>query len=119
MAIAKTAAAVVKGIALLLSSMGGAVVVFVIIAAVLALMTTAFGVFYSPFDDTEGTKRIAQIVAETNSEFNNRISEIENNVKHDSVEYHSDSGNHIFVTNWTQVVAVLRHEEIRNRCLTL
>ena len=106
MAIAKTAAAVVKGIALLLSSMGGAVVVFVIIAAVLALMTTAFGVFYSPFDDTEGTKRIAQIVAETNSEFNNRISEIENNVKHDSVEYHSDSGNHIFVTNWTQVVAV-------------
>ena len=106
MAIAKTAAAVVKGIALLLSSMGGAVVVFVIIAAVLALMTTAFGVFYSPFDDTEGTKRIAQIVAETNSEFNNRISEIENNVKHDNVEYHSDNDNHIFVTNWTQVVAV-------------
>ena len=120
MAIAKTAAAVVKGIALLLSSMGGAVVVFVIIAAVLALMTTAFGVFYSPFDDTEGTKRIAQIVAETNAEFNNRISEIENNVKHDSVEYHGDNGsNHIFVTNWTQVVAVLRHEEIQSRRLTL
>ena len=106
MAIGKTAAAVVKGIVMLLSSMGGAVVVFVIIAAVLALMTTAFGVFYSPFDDTEGTKRIAQIVAETNAEFNNSVSEIENNVKHDSVEYHSDSGNHIFVTNWTQIVAV-------------
>ena len=75
---------------------------------------------HSLFDDTEGTKRIAQIVAETNAEFNNRISEIENNVKHDSVEYHGDNGsNHIFVTNWTQVVAVLRHEEIQSRRLTL
>ena len=61
---------------------------------------------HSLFDDTEETKRIAQIVAETNAEFNNKISEIENNVKHDSVEYHSDNGNHIFVTNWTQVVDV-------------
>ena len=62
---------------------------------------------HSLFDDTEETKRIAQIVAETNAEFNNKISEIENNVKHDSVEYHGDNGsNHIFVTNWTQVVAV-------------
>ncbi|HIT86572.1 MAG TPA: hypothetical protein IAB62_02130 [Candidatus Coprocola pullicola] len=62
MAIAKTAEAVVKGIALLLSSIGGAVVIFVIIAAVLALMTTAFGVFYSPFDDTEETKGLLRLL---------------------------------------------------------
>lgn len=74
----------------------------------LALVSTTFGVFFSAYDDTAGTRRIAEIVAETNSEFYAKVSEIENEMPHDTVEYHvmPDGGNQLFITNWTEVVAV-------------
>lgn len=107
-AIANTVTAFVKGILAALGGLSGLIIVFVIIGAVLALVSTAFGVFFSTYDDTAGTRRIAEIVAETNSQFYAKIDEIENSVTHDAVEYHvvPDGGDRLFITNWTEVVAV-------------
>ncbi len=107
-AIANTVTAFVKGILAALGGLSGLIVVFVIIGTVLALVSTAFGVFFSVYDDTAGAKRIAEIVAETNSEFYAKVSEIEKEVPHDKVEYHvvPDGGDQLFITNWTEVVAV-------------
>ena len=106
--IANTVTAFVKGILAALGGLSGLIVVFVIIGAVLALVSTAFGVFFSAYDDTAGTRRIAEIVAEINSEFYAKVDEIEKEVPHDTVEYHvmPDGGERLFITNWTEVVAV-------------
>lgn len=107
-AVIHTAQAFVKSILAALGGMGAALVVFVIIAAVMAVVSTSFGIFFSAFDHTEGTKQVAQIVAETNYEFNQRVREIENSVAYDSIVYHClpDSGSDLLITNWTDVVAV-------------
>lgn len=100
--------AFVKSILAALGGMGAALVVFVIIAAVMAVVSTSFGIFFSTFDNTAGTKQVAQIVAETNYEFNQRVREIENSVAYDSIVYHClpDDGSDLLITNWTDVVAV-------------
>ena len=51
---------------------------------------------------------MAQIVAETNYEFNQKIREIEKSVAYDSIVYHClpDGGSELLITNWTDVVAV-------------
>lgn len=51
---------------------------------------------------------MAQIVAETNYEFNQKVKEIENSVAYDSIVYHClpDGGSDLLITNWTDVVAV-------------
>ena len=107
-AIKNTTVAFVKGILAAVGGLSGIIVVFVIIGAVLALVSTAFGVFFSSFDDTEGTRRIAEIVAETNNDFYDRVDEIEADIEHDKVVYHlePDGGSQLFITNWHQVVAV-------------
>ena len=88
--------------------MGAALVVFVIIAAVMAVVSTSFGIFFSTFDNTAGTKQVAQIVAETNYEFNQKVREIENSVAYDSIVYHClpDGGSELLISNWTDVIAV-------------
>lgn len=100
--------AFVKSILAALGGMGAALVVFVIIAAVMAVVSTSFGIFFSTFDNTAGTKQVAQIVAETNYEFNQRVREIENSVAYDSIVYHClpDGGSELLISNWTDVVAV-------------
>lgn len=107
-AVIHTAQAFVKSILAALSGMGVALVVFVIIAAVMAVVSTSFGIFFSTFDNTAGTKQVAQIVAETNYEFNQKVKEIEKRVAYDSIVYHClpDGGSDLLITNWTDVVAV-------------
>ena len=107
-AVIHTAQAFVKSILTALGGMSVALVVFVIIAAVMAVVSTSFGIFFSTFDHTEGTKQVAQIVAETNYEFNLKVKEIENSVAYDSIVYHClpDGGSDLLITNWTDVVAV-------------
>lgn len=107
-AVIHTAQAFVKSILTALGGMSVALVVFVIIAAVMAVVSTSFGIFFSTFDNTAGTKQVAQIVAETNYEFNQRIREIENSVAYDSIVYHClpDGGSELLISNWTDVVAV-------------
>lgn len=107
-AVTNTVTAFVKSILAALGGLSGLIVIFVIIGAVLALVSTAFGVFFSAYDDTAGTRRIAEIVAETNSEFYKKVGDIENSVSHDKVEYHvvPSGENQLFITNWTEVVAV-------------
>ena len=107
-AVIHTAQAFVKSILAALGGMGAALVVFVIIAAVMAVVSTSFGIFFSTFDNTAGTKQVAQIVAETNYEFNQKVREIEKRVAYDSIVYHSlpDGGSDLLITNWTDVVAV-------------
>ena len=107
-AITNTVMAFVKSVLAALGGLSGLIVVFVIIGAVLALGSTAFGVFFSTYDDTAGTRRIAEIVAETNSEFCKKVGDIENSVFHDKVQYHviPNGGEQLFITNWTEVVAV-------------
>lgn len=107
-AVIHTAQAFVKSILAALGGMGAALVVFVIIAAVMAVVSTSFGIFFSTFDHTEGTKQVAQIVAETNYEFNQKVKEVENSVAYDSIVYHClpDGGSDLLITNWTDVVAV-------------
>jgi len=100
--------AFVKSILAALGGMGAALVVFVIIAAVMAVVSTSFGIFFSTFDNTAGTKQVAQIVAETNYEFNQKVREIEKSVAYDSIVYHClpDGGSELLISNWTDVVAV-------------
>ena len=107
-AVIHTAQAFVKSILAALGGMSAALVIFVIIAAVMAVVSTSFGIFFSTFDHTEGTKQVAQIVAETNYEFNQKVKEIENSVAYDSIVYHClpDGGSDLLITNWTDVVAV-------------
>lgn len=107
-AVIHTAQAFVKSILTALGGMSVALVVFVIIAAVMAVVSTSFGIFFSTFDHTEGTKQVAQIVAETNYEFNQKVKEIENSVAYDSIVYHClpDGGSELLISNWTDVVAV-------------
>ena len=107
-AVIHTAQAFIKSILAALGGMGAALVVFVIIAAVMAVVSTSFGIFFSTFDNTAGTKQVAQIVAETNYEFNQKIREIEKSVAYDSIVYHClpDGGSELLITNWTDVVAV-------------
>lgn len=107
-AVIHTAQAFVKGILAALGGMGAALVVFMIIAAVMAVVSTSFGIFFSTFDNTAGTKQVAQIVAETNYEFNQKVREIEKSVAYDSIVYHClpDGGRDLLITNWTDVVAV-------------
>lgn len=107
-AVIHTAQAFVKSILAAPGGMSAALVVFVIIAAVMAVVSTSFGIFFSTFDHTEGTKQVAQIVAETNYEFNQKVKEIENSVAYDSIEYHClpDGSSDLLITNWTDVVAV-------------
>lgn len=107
-AVIHTAQAFVKSILAALGGMGAALVIFVIIAAVMAVVSTSFGIFFSTFDHTEGTKQVAQIVAETNYEFNQKVREIEKSVAYDSIVYHClpDGGSDLLITNWTDVVAV-------------
>lgn len=107
-AVTNTVTAFVKSILAVLGGLSGLIVIFVIIGAVLALVSTAFGVFFSAYDDTAGTRRIAEIVAETNGEFYTKVDNIEKNVPHDKVKYHvvPSGENQLFITNWTEVVAV-------------
>lgn len=107
-AVIHTAQAFVKSILTALGGMSAALVVFVIIAAVMAVVSTSFGIFFSTFDNTAGTKQVAQIVAETNYEFNQRVREIEKSVAYDSIVYHClpDGGSELLISNWTDVVAV-------------
>lgn len=107
-AVIHTAQAFVKNILAALGGMSAALVVFVIIAAVMAVVSTSFGIFFSTFDHTEGTKQVAQTVAETNYEFNQKVKEIKNSVAYDSIVYHCqlDGGGDLLITNWTDVVAV-------------
>lgn len=107
-AVIHTAQAFVKSILTALGGMGAALVVFVIIAAVMAIVSTSFGIFFSTFDNTAGTKQVAQIVAETNYEFNQKVREIEKSVAYDSIVYHClpDGGSELLISNWTDVVAV-------------
>lgn len=107
-AVIHTAQAFVKSVLTALGGMSAALVVFVIIAAVMAVVSTSFGIFFSTFDNTAGTKQVAQIVAETNYEFNQKVKEIENSVAYDSIMYHClpDGGSDLLITNWTDVVAV-------------
>ena len=107
-AVIHTAQAFVKSILTAVGGMGAALVVFVIIAAVMAVVSTSFGIFFSTFDNTAWTKQVAQIVAETNYEFNKKVREIENSVAYDSIVYHClpDGGSDLLITNWTDVVAV-------------
>lgn len=107
-AVIHTAQAFVKSVLTALGGMGAALVVFVIIAAVMAVVSTSFGIFFSTFDNTAGTKQVAQIVAETNYEFHQKVRKIENSVAYDSIVYHClpDGGSDLLITNWTDVVAV-------------
>ena len=79
----RAAAALAKDMLAALGSLGGAVVLMVIIAVVVALLSTSFGIFFSSFDQSEGTKTVSEIVAEVNGEFYAEAAEIANNVKHD------------------------------------
>ena len=107
-AVIHTAQAFVKSILTALGGMSVALVVFVIIAAVMAVVSTSFGIFFSAFDHTEGTKQVAQIVAETNYEFNQRVREIENSVAYDSIVYHClpDSGSDLLINHALDVVTM-------------
>lgn len=104
----RAAIGLAKDILAALGSLSGAVAIMVIIAVVAALLSTSFGIFFSPFDQTEGTKAVSEIVAEVNGEFYAKAAEIGNSVVHDTIEYHNQpgGGTSLFITNWPDVIAV-------------
>ncbi|MCL6458584.1 MAG: C40 family peptidase [Gorillibacterium sp.] len=104
----KAAAALVKGLMLLVGTSGAFLALFLIIIAVAALISSPFGIFFSSDNKDAEVKAISSVVQEVNDEFSAKIEDIKNTHSDvDSVEIHySGSADNIRVDNWMDVIAV-------------
>ena len=93
----KTTIAIIKAIILatktLISAIiaGGwvAVVIIVVICLIAMLCTSIFGIFFSNEDEV-GEMNMSSVIRELNTEFTNRITEIQKNTGHDEFEINSN-----------------------------
>lgn len=93
----KTAIAIIKAIILatkaLISAIiaGGwvAVVVIIVICLIAMICTSIYGIFFSNEKDV-GDKTMSSVIREINTEFTNKITEIQTNTEHDEYEINSN-----------------------------
>ena len=103
----KSAIAIIKAIILatkaLISAIiaGGwvAVVIIVVICLIAMLCTSIFGIFFSNEDEI-GEKNMSSVIRELNTEFTNRITEIQKNNEHDEFEINSNKA------QWKDIISI-------------
>ena len=103
----KSAIAIIKAIILatkaLISAIiaGGwvAVVIIVVVCLIAMLCTSIFGIFFSNEDEI-GEKNMSSVIRELNTEFTNRITEIQKNNEHDEFEINSNKA------QWKDIISI-------------
>ena len=103
----KSAIAIIKAIILatkaLISAIiaGGwvAVVIIVVICLIAMLCTSIFGIFFSNEDEI-GEKNMSSVIRKLNTEFTNRITEIQKNNEHDEFEINSNKA------QWKDIISI-------------
>ena len=103
----KAAAAIVRGL-LALAGMGGpGLVLIVIVIAAAALIASPFGILFSGDNKDSGVQSVSSVVQQVDTEFNQKISDIEQANPHDSVNIqYVGSADNTRVDNWLDILAV-------------
>ena len=103
----KAAAAIIRGL-LALAGIGvpGLILIVIVIAAA-ALIASPFGILFSGNNTDSGVQSVSSVVQQVDAEFNQKISDIEQNNPHDSVNIqYVGSADNTRVDNWLDVLAV-------------
>lgn len=103
----KSAIAIIKAIILVTKALisaiiaGGwvAVVIIIVICLIAMLCTSIFGIFFSNEDEI-GEKNMSSVIRELNTEFTNRITEIQKNNEHDEFEINSNKA------QWKDIISI-------------
>lgn len=102
-----TAKAIIAGIKSLVAAIvaGGwvAVVIIIVICVIGLIAGSCYGIFFSDEDGTEGTP-LSEVVASLNSEFETKITDIQNSTTYNDFEIESSDG--VTSINWEDVLAV-------------
>lgn len=102
----KAAAAVVRGL-LALAGIGGPMLVLVVIVIAAALIASPFGILFSGDNTDSGVQTVSGVVQQVDTEFNQKVSDIEQSNPHDSVNIqYVGSADNTRVDNWLDVLAV-------------
>lgn len=102
----KAAAAIVRGL-LALVGMGGPGLVLVVIVIAAALIASPFGILFSGDNRDSGVQSVSSVVQQADTEFNQKISDIEQSNPHDSVNIqYVGSADNTRVDNWLDILAV-------------
>ncbi|WP_214629639.1 C40 family peptidase [Paenibacillus agaridevorans] len=106
--VVKVAALLVKGVAALLGVSSTVIVVLCIVMALAAVISSPFGIFVSGENTDADVKLLSQIVQELDTEFADRLAEIQQSADHiDRVKIHYPrSADNTRVDNWMDVIAV-------------
>lgn len=103
----KAAAAIVRGLLALAGIGGPGLVLVVIVIAAAALIASPFGILFSGDNTDSGVQSVSGVVQQVDTEFNQKISEIEQSNPHDSVNIqYVGSADNTRVDNWLDVLAV-------------
>ena len=106
-ATAVTIKAIIAGIKSLVAAIaaGGsvAVVIILVICVIGLIVGSCFGIFFSNESGTEG-KPLSQVVEILNTEFETKITDIQNSITYDDFEIDSNDG--VTSINWEDVLAV-------------
>lgn len=102
----KAAAAIVRGL-LALVGMGGPGLVLVVIVIAAALIASPFGILFSGDNTDSGVQSVSSVVQQADTEFNQKISDIEQSNPHDSVNIqYVGSADNTRVDNWLDILAI-------------
>lgn len=103
---AKATAAIARGI-LALAGIGGPGLVLIVIVIAAALIASPFGILFSGDNTDSGALPISSVVQQVDTEFNQKISDIEQSNPHDIVNIqYVGSADNTRVDNWLDVLAV-------------
>ncbi len=104
--VARMGRALVRPAVGLLGGAGALIALVLVIGGAAAIIVTPFGVFWSGQD--ADAQSVSQSVAQINSEFSAKISQIQTDHPADNVVIHRvpGGGDDLFITNWNEVVAV-------------
>ena len=100
----KGIAAAIKSLAAAIAAGGWVAVVVILVICVVGLIVgSCYGIFFSDEDGTEGTP-LSEVVATLNSEFETKITDIQNTTTYNDFEIESNDG--VTSINWEDVLAV-------------
>jgi hypothetical protein len=102
----KAIIAAVKGLVSLIAAGGWiAVVIIIVICMVAFILFSGFGIFFSNEQPNSQGYTIKQVISELNSEYSNKIEEVQTDNPHDIVVYNSPDGL-LPQIKWDEVLAV-------------
>jgi hypothetical protein len=104
---ARAAAAIVRGILALAGIGGPGLILLVIVIAAAALIASPFGILFSGSNTDSGIQSISGVLQQVDTEFSQKISDIEKSNPHDSVSIqYVGSADNTRVNNWLDVLAI-------------